>query len=94
MFKKKFKFKAKVWIWPGEAGWHFVNLDKNLYKEIRSVYTKGFVKVKATCGKSEWNTSLFPHTKDGAYLLCLKKSIRKDEGIFAGDTIQISLQIL
>ena len=28
--KKNFKIEAKVWKWPGDAGWHFVNIDKKI----------------------------------------------------------------
>lgn len=50
--KKYFVIKAKIWKWPGDAGWHFVTLDKKLSDKIRSVYTRGFVPIVAKCGKA------------------------------------------
>lgn len=90
---KEYKIKAKVWRWPGEGGWHFVTLDKKLSKEIRNHYPKGFVKIHAEIGKTSWDTSLFPHKQSQSYLLSVKSSVRKKEGIFEGDEIRIKFRI-
>jgi hypothetical protein len=97
--KKNFKIKAKVWKWPGlsaqavDAPWHFVNIDKKVSEEIRSVYKKGFVYVTAKIGKTSWDTALFPHKQSGAYLLSIKAIVRKKEGILEGDILNISFNI-
>lgn len=103
--KKSFVIKAKIWRWPGmgsnkiDGGWHFVTLDKKFSNEIRNVYTKGFVPIMAKCGKSEWATSLFPHTpnkkvsKQVGYLLCVNKKVMKKEGLLAGDDVKISFVV-
>lgn len=87
---KNYRIKAKVWKWPGYAGWHFVTLDKKLFEEIRKVYNRGFVKIVAKIGKTSWNTSLFPHLESKTYLLSIKKSVRKKEDIWEGDTVVIN----
>ena len=92
--KKNFKIKAKVWRWPGDGGWHFVTLEKELSKKIRDVYTKGFVRVVATVGKTSWDTSLFPHKLSQSYLLSVKKSVRQKENIFEGDSIKLAFKIV
>lgn len=54
---KNFSFSAKVFIWPGDLGWYFVYLPKDLaekVKKVSSVYGAGFVKIKARVGKTEW----------------------------------------
>jgi Domain of unknown function (DUF1905) len=91
---KTFKLKAKVWLYPGAAGWHFVNLDKKMSAQIRAIYPKGFVKVKVRVGKTEWNTSLFPHKESGCYLLSIKSQIRKKEDMWEGDEVSLVFQIL
>ncbi|QQR76529.1 DUF1905 domain-containing protein [Candidatus Nomurabacteria bacterium] len=91
--KKNFTIKTKVWRWPGDGGWHFVTLDKKLSQDIRKVFTKGFVKIRAEIGDSAWDTSLFPH-KESGYLLCINKKIRSKEGIFEGDDVNIKVKIL
>lgn len=93
-FKRDFSFKAKVWIYPGDGGWHFVTLDEKYNKDIRGAFPRGFVKVEAKIGKSTWQTSLFPHKLSKGYIICINKSIRKKENIFAGDTINLKIKIL
>jgi hypothetical protein len=91
--KKNFKIQAKVWRWPGDAGWHFVNVDKAISAEIRKSHPKGFVYIKAKVGKTEWDTALFPHKLSASYLLSVKAIVRKKEGIFEGDTVEIRFAI-
>lgn len=94
MLKKTFSQKTKVWLYPGLGGWHFVTLDKKISTEIRSKYKTGFVKIEATVGKTKWLTSLFPHKLSDSYLLCIKASVRKAEGVFAGDEIKVFVKLL
>lgn len=91
--KNVFKFKSKIWIWPGDYGWHFITLPKEIYTKIRKYYPKGFVKIEARINKTSWNTSLFPHKASG-YLLCINKKIRNKECLFVGDEIVVNLIIL
>jgi hypothetical protein len=88
-------FSARVWVYPGEAAWHFVSLPQ---KEARLVTesqkTKerrgwGAVKVHVQIGKTSWETSIFPDKKSNTYLLPLKASVRKAEGVMSGDTIHV-----
>lgn len=92
--KKEYKIKAKVWKWPGDAGWYFVNVDKKISADIRNAYPKGFVKIIAQIGNTTWDTSLFPHKLSASYLLSVKASIRKNEGIYEGDEIKIRFRII
>lgn len=91
--KKEYKIKAKVWRWPGDAGWHFVNVDRKLSEQIRKAYPRGFVKIRAQIGKTTWDTSLFPHKLSASYLLSVKASVRKKEDIFEGDEVVIKFRI-
>lgn len=46
--RNNFKFKAKIWRWPGGTPWHFVSLDQEISKEIRDKYPKvSMIKVEA-----------------------------------------------
>lgn len=90
------KFKAKVWLYNGDGGWHFVSLPKKLSKDIKKVFSGvakpfGSLKVKAMIGATAWESSLFPDNKRNCYLLPIKKSIRQKEKIRENDVIQISL---
>ena len=90
---KIFRFKAQVWRWPGDIGWHFVSLPKELSREAKKVgrpYGAGFLKVKVTVKKSTWVTALFPDKRSDSYIMCIKQPIRKREGIWEDDTVSIS----
>lgn len=90
--------KAKVWLYPGMAGWHFVALPKKESAAIKKSFGMlsrgwGSLPVSVTIGKTEWKTSIFPDRKAGAYLLPLKAYVRKKEEIFEGDVISFSLAL-
>ena len=93
-----FTMRAKVWLYPGMAGWHFVTLPKkqsNLIKKSFGAMKRGWgsLPVSVTIGKTTWNTSIFPDAKAGAYLLPLKANVRKKEKISVGDTTIVSIEL-
>lgn len=99
MKKNTFKVKAKVWLYPGKAGWHFITVPKKQSDEILSIFGSlkrgwGSLPVKVKLGKTEWQTSIFPHKKSGGYLLPIKSEVRKKEKITQDETIQLTLEIL
>ena len=102
--KKKYKVRSEVWLYPGMAGWHFVNVDKKQSSEIKEKYLpaqaggkrrRGFgsIPVNVTLGKTSWKTSIFPDKKSGAYLLPIKAEVRKKEGITYGDMLSYSIEL-
>ena len=98
MFKADYHLRAKVWLYPGMAGWHFVTLPRKQSKEISAhfgMFRRGFgsLRIIATIGKTSWKTSIFPDKKSGAYLLPLKAAIRAQEAVAAGRTIAFRVQI-
>ena len=100
--KKSFSFKAKVWLWPGFAGWHFVYVDKEISKKVFKMVEdggimtsrNGLIPVLVKIKKTEWQTSLLPHKKENIYLLSIKADIRKKEKIFDGDFVKIDFKFL
>ncbi len=94
-----FTFTSKVWLYPGQTAWHFVTLPKKESAGIKALFhgiSSGFgsLPVTVSIGATTWKTSIFPDTKVGAYLLPLKKKVRKAEQFEAGDTITYSIEIL
>ncbi len=91
--------QAKIWLYPGEtASWHFVTLPKELGTTLKQTYAKnrrgfGSLPVSVTIGKTTWQTSIFPDSHSGSYLLPLKASVRKKEELLIGDTITLSLAV-
>lgn len=80
------------------AAWHFVNVDKKQSAEIKEKYGKvkrgfGSIRVRVTLGKTIWDTSIFPDKQSGTYLLPLKLSVRKAEGIETGDMISFTISV-
>jgi hypothetical protein len=93
-----YNIRAKVWLYPGDAGWHFVNLPTKQSREIRDLVGAnrrgwGAVPVTIKIGKTEWNTSLFPDSQSDSYLFPIKVDVRRKERIAAGDTIRAQVQI-
>lgn len=98
MIKLEYKMRARVWLYPGAAGWHFVTLpakDSEAIKKAFGVAQRGWgsLPVTATVGKTSWKTSIFPDKQLGAYVLPLKAEVRKKENIELDRVIAFSVQI-
>jgi hypothetical protein len=95
---KSHEIHAKVWLYPGMAGWHFVTIPAAQSTEIKMLHGAmkrgwGSLPVVATVGRTSWKTSIFPDKKSGAYLLPLKADVRKNEKIVVGDTVALSIEV-
>ena len=93
-----YTFRSEVWLYPGEAGWHFVTLPVDVAEEVRestALLRKGFgsVRVTAHVGGQTWQTSLFPDAQSGSYLLPVKKAVRTAARISAGDEVEVRLTV-
>ncbi len=93
-----YKFRAKVWLYPGMAGWHFISVPLKQSRQIKTLFGGvahgwGSLPVRVQIGKTTWDTSIFPDNKTKAYLLPLKAKVRKVEGIAAGDMVDCSIDI-
>lgn len=92
-----FTVKGKVWQYPGPGGWHFVNLNRRDSARVRQwplakTVAWGYVRVKASIGKTAWDTTLFPG-KGGIYMIAIKASVRKKENIQEGDVVRIEVVV-
>lgn len=86
-------------MWPGEkATWHFITVPKGESETIKSKIKvrRGFgsVKVEVTVGDVVWNTSIFPDSRSGTYVLPVKSSVRRAEGLYSGDSVNVSIKTL
>lgn len=91
-------FTAKLWIYPGNAAWHFITVPKKESAALKEKHGKnargwGSLPVSVTVGKTAWETSIFPDKKSGTYLLPIKVEVRRKEGIDAGDIVKCSLSV-
>lgn len=91
-------FDAEVWLHSG-GSWHFVNVPEDDADEIEERFGRhaggfGSVRVEVTIGGSRWKTSLFPDTKQATYVLPLKQAVRRAEGLSAGSTATVRIEVL
>ena len=90
--------KARLWEWEGKGAWHFITIEKEQGQEIKNDWhwpRKGFgsMPVEVRIGSTKWRTSIFPE-KGGSYLLPIKKSVREEKNIRAGDTLELEICVL
>ncbi len=93
-----------LWRWTGGSGgsWHFLTIDGAAGEALsgtalmrrmeRTLGWFGSLKVTATIGESTFKTSLFP-SKELGWLLPVKASVRKAEGIGEGDEVVVVLEV-
>jgi len=91
-------FDAQLYSLPAMNSWVFVSLPLDASDEIRertSMPRPGFgsVYVTATIGPTTWNTSIFPESGGGAYVLPVKKTVRSAAGIEVGDTTTVTVEV-
>ncbi|MBE7436842.1 MAG: DUF1905 domain-containing protein [Spirochaetales bacterium] len=95
---RRFSFQGKIWLYQGDAAWHFLTLPEEIGKEIRGLSSVkrgwGSRKVQVTVGESSWLTSIFPDKKAGSYLLPLKAAVRKKEQLHAGMEVGVTLELV
>lgn len=99
----RFHFTSPLWIWPANASWYFVTLPRDQADELRffsseamSGVKRGFgsVKVEVIIGETTWKTSVFPDKKSHSFVLPVKKEVRRQEGLAAGDDVTVTLRPL
>jgi hypothetical protein len=93
-----YTFRGELWLYPDEAGWHFITLPEDVGEQLRedsAPLRKGFgsVRVSASIAGHRWSTSVFPDSKTSSYLLPVKKAVRTAAGIRAGDEVDVELNL-
>lgn len=101
--EETFELTATVWLWKSASkerviAWHFLTVDGQTSAEIRYAALGrsggfGSIPVEVRIGATTWRTSIFPHRDSGGFIVPIKASVRKREGIGAGDEVALSLTI-
>lgn len=90
-------FAAELWQWEGEGGWYFVTLPADVADDVRDSGPPragfGSIRVTVTVGTSRWQTSLFPQSSSGSYVLPVKQQVRRANDLEAGDRVDVHLTI-
>lgn len=94
-----YRFTAELWIYQGDAPWHFITLPPAIADEIDSLYGEekrgfGSFPVEVTIGATTWKTSIFPDSAAASYVLPVKKAVRTAEELIEGDRVEVSLRVL
>ena len=89
-------FEGEIFYWRGPAPYLFVAVPEEASRDIQAVsglvsYGWGVIPVHARIGETEWKTSLFP--KDGRYLVPIRMSVQRSEGLDVGSPVAITLEI-
>jgi Domain of unknown function (DUF1905) len=97
---------GKLWRWQGNAkdggpspvSWFFVTIDGPVAEAIRAASPGrtaawGSVYVVVTVGATTWRTSLFPSKNVSGYLLPVKATVRKAEGLTEGDDLCVRIAV-
>jgi Domain of unknown function (DUF1905) len=95
-------FTALCWLYTGKGAWYFVTLPAESAAEI-TYFSKalnggkrtgwGSVRVTVQVGKTVWQTSLFPDSKNKSYVLPIKAAVRKAENIIEGKPIKVHVSM-
>ena len=94
-----------LWSWTtpaAPAAWHFITIDGAAGEALSATalmrrmegLSRGFgsLKVAATIGETTFKTSVFP-SKESGWLLPVKASVRKAEGLTDGEVVELVLEI-
>jgi hypothetical protein len=96
-----YDFTAQLWVWDARRTdrWTFVSLPTDIADEVLergAAVARGFgsLRVRVSVGTSVWTTSIFPADKAGTYVLPVKKAIRAAQGVEAGDSVDVHLELV
>lgn len=90
------EFSGEIWFWKGPSPFHFVTVPEELCDALDATaglvsYGWGMIPVQVRIGDTGWKTSLWP--KDGRYIVPLKDTVRRAEGLELGTTTTVRLVV-
>lgn len=93
------QFSGELWPWQARVdSWWFVTVPEELSADIaelpRPVRGFGSVRVRVSIGDSSWQTSVFPDSASGCYVLPVKRAVRDKEGLGPGDVVAVTLALV
>ena len=93
----KLEFSGELSFWKGPSPWHFVTVPDEECGELEAAspfvsYGWGMIPVTArTAAGTSFATALWP--KDGGYIVPVKTSVRRADGLEVGDVVTLSLAV-
>lgn len=94
----RYEFTAELWLYPGEAAWHFISLPAEISDDVRartegSRQAFGSARVEVRIGETPWSTSVFLDRKRDCFLLPVKAEVRRREGLEEGERVTVQLAL-
>lgn len=91
-----FEFSGPIWYWRGPSPYHFLTVPEAQSSELKEIvhlvtYGWGMIPVQAHIGSTRFTTSLFH--KDSLYVMPIKDSVRKAEGLEEGDQVTAHIEV-
>ena len=90
-----FEVSGDVKKFPGKLGWHYVELDNELSKDLRPLLKDrwpALLNATFTIDDTSWKSSIMP-IKDGPLFIAIPAKIRKAEKIEKGQKVTIKFQL-
>ncbi|GAA6525231.1 DUF1905 domain-containing protein [Intrasporangium sp. DVR] len=99
------RFTAPLWRWKAQDSWFFVTLPDDAAAVVRERPRppRGFGSVRVRVHLDDpagagaalvWDTSVFPDSRSGSYVLPVKKQVRVAHDLEEGDPLAIVLDVL
>ncbi|WP_402464094.1 DUF1905 domain-containing protein [Isoptericola aurantiacus] len=91
-------FSAPLWQWQArqDDAWWFVTVppDESDLMDDLPLPPRGFgsIRVRVTVGATTWQTSVFPSKEQQCYVLPMKRSVRRAEGLEPGAPVRVTLE--
>jgi hypothetical protein len=95
-------FTAELWQWDArrQDTWTFVTVPLDISAAIEQVADirgprSGFgsVRVHVRIGPSSWDTSVFPDSASGQFVLPVKRQVRDANEVDVGDMVTVHLRV-
>jgi hypothetical protein len=95
-------FTAELWQWDArrQDTWTFVTVPLDITAAIeQEADTRGpragfgSVRVHVRIGPSTWDTSVFPDSASGQFVLPVKRLVRDANDVDVGDTVTVHLRV-
>ena len=91
-------FTAPLWQWDArqDDAWWFVTVPPDASDALADLPLppRGFgsIRVRVTVGATTWSTSVFPSTEQNAYVLPMKKAVRRAEGLEPDAPVHVTIE--
>lgn len=93
-----YHFTTAIWQVESMATWVFVSLPDDVTEQIKAMPWPpapgfGSLRVAVRIDATEWRTSIFP-SKEGPFVLPVKKAVRDAVGATIGDDVEVHLDLV